>query len=113
MSIKKLQKFICQTPEVLPETALARIAMPCQSEKVEPPICCQNQFHCQNEETFKIFSYFSGVIERRGDNRTYLVKWLDFIHNSLILTFNVAKNPRLGQIFQALILLRIKGIYIL
>ena len=66
---------------------------------------CQN--HCLDEETFEIFSYLSGPIERGSYNRSYLVKWLNFIHNLLISSFKVTKNLALGQILLPLILLKI------
>lgn len=95
--------------EVLPETTLAGISMPCHRQEIQSSVYCQDQNHCLDEETFKIFSYFSSPIERGCDNRPYLVKWLDFIHNSLIFTYKVTKNLALDQILLALILLKINS----
>jgi len=39
-----------------------------------------------------------------------LVKWLNFIHNSLIFTYKVTKNLALDQILLALILLKINDV---
>lgn len=96
--------------EVLPEAALAGVPVPSHRQETESSVYRQYQNHCLHEETFKIFSYFCTPVERVSDNRTYLVKWLEFIHNSLISNYKVTKNSSLDQIFLALILLKIKEI---
>ncbi|ROS95020.1 hypothetical protein EEL37_11360, partial [Muribaculaceae bacterium Isolate-077 (Janvier)] len=57
----------------------------------------------------KFIVYFCGMIRRIGVSRTDLVKWLHFWRNSLIITYKVTKNLPLGQIFIALIFLKIRG----
>ena len=94
--------------EVLSEAALAGISMPCHRKEIQFSVYCQYQNHCLDEETFKTFSYFCSPVERGCDNRLYLVKWLNFIHNSLISNSKVTKNLALDQILLALILLKIK-----
>ena len=81
--------------EVLPEAALAGVSVPGHRQENYPSVYCQYQNHCLDEETFKIFSYFCTLVECGGNNRTYLVKWLDFIHNSLICICKVTKNSSL------------------
>lgn len=94
--------------EVLPEAALAGFAVAGHRQEIEFPIYGQYQKHCLDEEYLKTFSYFCSLIECGDNNRTYLVKRLGFIHNSLIFTFKVTKNLPLDQIFQLLILLNFK-----
>ena len=72
----------------MPEAALAGVSVPSHRQEIHPSVYCQDQNHCLGEETFKIFSYLSSPIERGGDNRPYLVKWLNFIHNPLIFSVN-------------------------
>ena len=57
----------------------------------------------------KFFRTFSSPVERGCDNRPYLVKWLKFIHNSLICNYKVTKNLALDQILLTLILLEINN----
>ena len=78
--------------EVLPEAALAGVSVPGHRQEFPPSVYCQYQNHCLDEETFKIFSYFCTPVECGSNNRSYLVKWLDFIHNSLICTYKVTKK---------------------
>ena len=94
--------------EVLSEATLTGLAMACKRQEIYPSICCQYQTHCLDDETFETFSYLRIHIERRGDDRTYLVKRLKYIHNSLIYNYKVTNFWPLGQIFQALILLKFK-----
>ena len=98
--------------EVLPEAALAGVSMACHRQEIHSSVYCQYQNHCLDEETSEIFSYLSSPIERGCDNRPYLVKWLSFIHNSLIFTYKVTKNLALDQILLTLILLKIKDMNI-
>lgn len=99
------------TFEVLPEAALVGVSVPGHRQEIHPSVYCQYQNHCLDEETFKIFSYFCIPVECGNNNRTYLVKWLELIHHSLICTYKVTKNSSLDQIFQAFILLKFKEIY--
>ena len=96
--------------EILPEATLTGVSMPGHRQEIHSSVYRQYQNHCLDEETFKIFSYLRGPIERRCDNRPYLVKWLNFIHNLLISSFKVIQNLALDQIFQALILLKINKV---
>ena len=93
--------------EILPEAAFARVSMPGHRQEIQSSVYCQYQNHCLDEEALEIFSYFSSAIERGCDNRFYLVKRLDFIHNLLIVNYKVTKNLALGQILLPLILLKI------
>lgn len=93
--------------EVLPEATLAGLSMSGHRQEIQFSVYSQYQNHCLDEETFEIFSYLSGPIERGSYNRSYLVKWLNFIHNLLINSFKVTKNLALGQILLPLILLKI------
>ncbi len=95
--------------EILPEAALTGTSMPGHRQEIQSSVYCQYQKHCLDEETFKIFSYFSSLVERGCDNRPYLVKWLKFIHNSLICNYKVTKNLALDQILLTLILLEINN----
>ena len=51
-----------------------------------------NVFVLLNEETSEIFSYLSSPVESGCDNRLYLVKWLNLIHNLLVCSFKIAKK---------------------
>ncbi|MDE6020539.1 MAG: hypothetical protein K2H01_06060, partial [Ruminococcus sp.] len=95
--------------EVLPEAALAGVSVPGHRQEIQSSIYCQYQNHCLDEETFEIFSYLSSPIESGCDNRPYLVKWLNFIHNLLIGSYKVTKNLALDQILLTLILLKINN----
>ncbi len=95
--------------EILPEAALTGTSMPGHRQEFQSSVYCQYQNHCLDEETFKIFSYFSSPVERGCDNRPYLVKWLKFIHNSLICNYKVTKNLAPDQILLTLILLEINN----
>ena len=95
--------------EILPEAALTGTSMLSHRQEFQSSVYCQYQNHCLDEETFKIFSYFSSPVERGCDNRPYLVKWLKFIHNSLICNYKVTKNLALDQILLTLILLEINN----
>lgn len=85
----------------MPEAALAGVSVPSHRQEIHPSVYCQDQNHCLGEETFKIFSYLSSPIERGGDNRPYLVKWLNFIHNPLIFfcKSNLLPHPSVFHFF--------------
>lgn len=93
--------------EVLSEAALAGVSVAGHRQEIQSSVYSQYQYHCPDEETFEIFSYLSGPIERGCDNRPYLVKWLNFIHNLLISNYKVTKNLKFDQILFTLILLKI------
>lgn len=93
--------------EVLSEATLAGFSMSGHRQEIQSSVYSQYQNHCLDEETFEIFTYLSGPIERGSYNRSYLVKWLNFIHNLLICSFKVTKNLALGQILLLLISLKI------
>ncbi|MBD5356869.1 MAG: hypothetical protein HDR88_07695 [Bacteroides sp.] len=96
--------------EVLSEAALAGAPVPCHRQTTESSVYCQYQNHCLGEETFKIFSYLRSPVESRRYNRSYLVKWLNFIHNLLVYSFKIMTNLALDQILLTLILLIINDI---
>ena len=89
--------------EVLSEAALAGVSVSGHRQEIQSTVYCQYQNHCLDEESFEIFSYLCGLIERGCDNRPYLVKWLNFIHNLLDYNCKVTKNLALDQILLTLI----------
>lgn len=98
--------------EVLPEAALAGLSLTGHRQEIHSSVYRQYQNYCLGEEAFEIFSYLCSAIECGCNNRTYLVKWLDYIHNLLIWNYKVTKNLALDQILTTLILLKINKINI-
>ena len=98
--------------EVLPEAAIAGLSLTGHRQEIHSSVYRQYQNYCLDEEAFEIFSYLCSAIECGCNNRTYLVKWLDYIHNLLIWNYKVTKNLALDQILTTLILLKINKINI-
>ena len=113
-SLQSYQKGLTPQTGASPIFYFSRLACACIHVHARDEVLADNnnQNYCLGEEAFEIFSYLCSAIECGCNNRTYLVKWLDYIHNLLIWNYKVTKNLALDQILTTLILLKINKINI-